>query len=435
MSNMTTAIPLSTSGPGTSKPSAAATTEYDTIVVGAGFAGLTLAIALAEGLPTGHRIALVDRRTMPVGARDSSIDARAVALSAASVRLLTTLGIWPQIQAFAQPVSSIELTDSALKAGIRPVLLSYETALDTGERSAFILPNAILEAACAEAAASRKAITAIGGVDVTRLITDPEFATLTLSDGRSLRARLIVGTDGRRSKMRELAEISTVGWRYAQSGITVTVAHDEPHGGKAVQHFLPGGPFALLPLPGNRTCITWSEKEAEAARIMALDDDAFLAEADRRVGGRLGTIRLDGRRQSWPLEMFMARSFVGTRVALAGDAAHGVHPIAGQGLNLGLKDVAALAEVVVDQARVGLDVGAPCALARYERWRRFDTFTAAAGFDALNRLFSNDTGLLRTVRSMGLGMVDNLPFLKRALVAEAAGTTGTLPRLIRGEAL
>ena len=212
------------------------------------------------------------------------------------------------------------------------------------------------------------------------------------------------------------------------------VAHERPHNGVATQHFLPAGPFAILPLPGNRSCITWTE-DAEAARtILALDDGAFLAEVDRRFGGRLGGLRLAGGRRSWPLAMHLARSYTRPRFALIGDAAHGVHPIAGQGLNIALRDVAALAECVADAARAGFDPGDTTALERYERWRRFDATLSTATFDALNRLFSSDIALLRSTRELGLGIVDRLPALKRLLVTEAAGLTGELPRLLRGQA-
>jgi 2-octaprenyl-6-methoxyphenol hydroxylase len=232
-----------------------------------------------------------------------------------------------------------------------------------------------------------------------------------------------------------MAGIKTVGWDYPQAGIVTVVAHERPHGGKAVQHFLPAGPFAILPLTGNRSCITWSENREEAERILALDDAGFLAEIDRRFGGKLGALSLTGPRQSWPLSLHLARALVASRVALVGDAAHVVHPLAGQGLNLALRDVAALAEVLADAARVGLDLGDATALARYERWRRFDSWMSAAAFDGLNRLFSNDVTLLRSAREFGLGLVDRLPGLKQMFVTEAAGLSGEVPRLLKGEAV
>jgi len=235
--------------------------------------------------------------------------------------------------------------------------------------------------------------------------------------------------------MREAAGIKIIGWNYAQTGIVTTVRHDRPHQGRAVQHFLPAGPFAILPLTGNRACITWTEDAREAARILALDDAGFVAEVEKRFGGKLGAIALDGPRQSWPLELHLARRYVGPRFALVGDAAHGVHPLAGQGLNLAFRDVAALTEVVVEAVRLGFDAGDAQALTRYERWRRFDSAISAATFDGINRLFANDATLLRSAREVGLGVVDRIPALKRFFVSEAAGLTGNVPRLLKGEAV
>ncbi|HZA01986.1 MAG TPA: FAD-dependent monooxygenase, partial [Hyphomicrobiaceae bacterium] len=264
---------------------------------------------------------------------------------------------------------------------------------------------------------------------------DERGVTIRLATECSIRAALLVGADGRSSPLRDAAGIQIVGWRYPQTGIVTTVAHERPHGGKAVQHFLPGGPFAILPLKGNRSSITWSEDAERAREILALDDQGFLAEVDKRFGGRLGALRLDSPRQSWPLGMHLARRYVTRRFALLGDAAHGVHPIAGQGLNLAMRDAAALTEVVVDAVRLGLDLGDSAALERYEQWRRFDSALAAATFDGLNRLFSNDWALLRSAREFGLGLVDRVPVLKQLFVQEAAGLSGELPRLLRGESV
>jgi 2-octaprenyl-6-methoxyphenol hydroxylase len=377
------------------------------------------------------RIAVLDRAPLP--ADGDRGDPRAYALSAASRNVLEALGAWHEIAADAQPVTAIEITDSPLEAGIRPVLLTYDNHVaETGEPASHIVPNAAVLRALVGA------VTRTPGIDVLAPASfaglEPEVGGLRvgLGDGRRLTAALVVAADGRRSPVREAAGIKVVGWPYAQTGIVTTLAHERPHHGVAVQHFLPAGPFAILPLPGNRSCITWSEDAGEATRILALDDAGFLAEVDRRFGGRLGEIELAGPRRSWPLDMHLARAFVAPRLALVGDAAHGVHPIAGQGLNLALRDVAALAECVVDVMRLGLDAGDAMALERYERWRRFDSTLSAATFDALNRLFSNDVGLLRSAREAGLGLVDRLPFLKRLLVAEAAGLSGELPRLVRG---
>ena len=224
-------------------------------------------------------------------------------------------------------------------------------------------------------------------------------------------------------------------WSYPQSGIVTTVSHSKPHHGKAVQHFLPSGPFAILPLKGNRSSIVWSEEKARAAEIMAGDEASFLAELTRRFGDHLGTIALAGPRQSFPLDLQIARDFVSDRFVLIGDAAHAVHPLAGQGLNIGMRDVAALAEIIVEGSRLGLDIGSPVLLERYERWRRFDSALSATMMDGLNRLFSNDSAPLRVLRDLGLGLVDRMPPLKDALIRQAAGLGGEIPRLLRGEAL
>lgn len=423
----------------TATPPAAATPMpapvADVLVSGASFSGLALALALADAFADDITVTVVDR------ARDgaaTAADNRASAISAASQRLLAALGIWPDVAAAAQPVRRIEITDSSLDAGIRPVHLSYDNAVSDGEPASWIVPNSNLLAALERRATARPSIRLLRGRGAVGFAAGPFDATVTFDEGGTERARLVVAADGRRSALREAAGIKIVGWEYGQTGIVATVAHERPHDGVAVQHFLPAGPFAILPLVGNRSCITWSEDAAAAGRLLALDDARLLDEIDLRFGGRLGPLALAAppgapTRQSWPLELHLARSYVAPRLALVGDAAHGVHPIAGQGLNLGLRDVAALTEVVADAVRLGLDPGGGDPLARYERWRRFDSMLSAAAFDGLNRLFSNDWTLVRAVRDVGLGLVDRMPALKRLLVAEAAGLAGEVPKLLRGE--
>lgn len=418
--------------------------RFDVVIAGAGFAGLALAAALADawrGAASRPQIALVARDAFASGMAPPRADSRATALSAASVRMLDRLGVWPLCRDAAQPVTKIDITDSGLGAGIRPVLLSYDNLLGEGDAASHIIPNAALEAAIASVVAQAPSITVLDQTTITGFEAGIDHTSVRLAaigspaPARTITTRLLVAADGGRSPLRTMAGIKTVGWSYPQTGLTVTVAHERPHEGCAVQHFLPGGPFAMLPLPGNRSCITWSEKAEVASVLATLNDAAFLLELDRRAAGRLGELRLDGPRQSWPLNMFIARAFAAPRFALVGDAAHTIHPIAGQGLNLGLRDVAALAEVVVETHRLGLDIGQPATLERYERWRRFDTVSSAASFDMLNRLFSTEGTLRRSLREVGLGLVDRMPGLKRRLVAEAAGTAGTLPRLLRGEAI
>lgn len=411
------------------------TQRFDIVISGASFAGLAFARALVTAFGGDIRIALIDRAGRQASAKP---DARAFALSAGARHMLGTLGVWQGIADEAQPVTEIEITDSSLEAGIRPVLLKYENRLteDGGsEPASHIVPATALEHALQASVASDPVLTVIAPAEIARFTDTGSSVAITLADDTEITAALLVGAEGRRSASRDAAHIKTVGWKYGQTAIVTTIAHERPHNGHAIQHFLPAGPFAILPLPGNRSCLTWTEDADEARRILALDDAGFLAEVDKRVAGRLGAVEVVGPRQSWPLEMHLARAYVAPRYALLGDAAHGVHPIAGQGLNLAFRDVAALSEVIVDAMRLGLDPGSLQTLGRYERWRRFDSFMSAAAFDGLNKLFSNDWLLIRAARDFGLGVVDRLPDLKRRLVNEAAGMTGDLPRLFRSERL
>lgn len=403
--------------------------DHDVLIVGGGLTGLVLAQTLAGVFGDGARIAILD--ASEGGGR---IDPRSYALSAGSRRLLETIGVWAGVSDEAQPVSGIDITDSSLTDAVRPILLSYDTSVGEGEPGMWIVPADALHKAALAVVAHTAGIARIFGT-AAGLATDTAGITVRLGDGSSRVAGLVVACDGRASPLRAAAGIKTVEQKFAQTGIVATVRHERPHGGRAVQHFLPAGPFAILPLTGNRACVTWTEAEGEAARILALDDAGFLGELGKRFGYRLGALELAGPRGSWPLAMHLARELIAPRFALAGDAVRGVHPIAGQGLNLGLRDVAALSECLVDAVRVGLDVGDATALERYARWRRFDGAASAAAFGALNALFSQDNALLRSVRDAGLGVVDRLPGLKRALVSEAAGLTGDVPKLLKGEAL
>ncbi len=339
----------------------------DVIIAGGGTAGLALACALADALGEEARIAVVDRAELRADA--VAADARALALSAGSKRMLSALGVWPALADHAQAVTAIDITDSSLEDVIRPVLVSYDNCVD-GEPATWILEHRRLQQALI-AAATRRPIRLMGSAAAEGFAADEHGVTVDLAGSR-LRAALLVAADGRGSRLREAAGIRVVRWSYAQTGIVTTVAHEKPHRGRAVQHFLPGGPFAILPLTGNRSCVTWTEDAERAGAIMSLDDAGFLAEVEKRFDYRLGRAALAGERGAWPLDMHLARAMVASRFALVGDAAHGVHPIAGQGLNLGLRDVAALAEVVADAARLGLDFGSLAVLERYERWRRLE---------------------------------------------------------------
>jgi 2-octaprenyl-6-methoxyphenol hydroxylase len=408
--------------------------RYDVVIAGGGTAGLTLACALSDTLGPDARIAVADPAPLHAG---GAPDARAFALSAGAKRMLSVLGVWPGLAAHAQPVTAIEITDSALEDAFRPVLVSYDNTVDGGEPATYIVEHGRLRDALLAAAADRRGVALCGGEQAVAFHVDEHGVDVDLGRGpaerRTLRAALLVAADGRTSPLREMAGIGVVRWSYPQIGIVTTVRLEQPHRSRAVQHFLPSGPFAILPLTQDRACITWTEDAIRAREILALDDAGFLAEVEKRFGYRLGGIALTGPRASWPLDMHLARALIADRFALLGDAAHGVHPIAGQGLNLGLRDVAALTEVVADAARLGLDIGSLAVLERYERWRRLDSALSATTFDALNRLFSSDSTLLRSARDFGLGLVERLPGLKQFFVAEAAGLTGDVPRLLRGE--
>lgn len=405
----------------------------DVAIVGGSFAGLALALAVAGAAGGGITVTVIERGELSI-AGSGAPDPRAFALSGGSRGLLEAVGVWPALADEAQPVSRIDITDSSLRDALRPVLLSYATMID-GRPQMLIVEADRLRQALVEALLAEPRIRLLAPADVKGIDEETGCRRLALADGRTVKARLVVAADGARSAARQMAGIGVVGGAHGQRGLATIVGHERDHEGRAVQHFLPGGPFALLPLKGRRSCITWSEKEESARRIEGLDDAAFLEELQERAGWGLGALRLMGPRAAWPLSSHLARSLVASRLALVGDAARSVHPIAGQGVNLGFRDVAALAEAIVEAMQLGLEAADGTALARYERWRRADGVQSAAAFGALNALFSNDWLLLRTMRDAGLGVVDRLPGLKQMLVAEAAGLTGEVPRLLKGEPL
>ncbi|MEQ1670774.1 MAG: FAD-dependent monooxygenase, partial [Hyphomicrobium sp.] len=330
-------------------------TRFDIAISGASFAGLALARGLSQALGEGLRIAVIDRAVAPQTA--AADDSRAFAIWAGAKAVLESLGVWQHLADDAEAMTTIEISDSALSDGVRPTRLTYDAKTADGTPSAYMVPSAALHRALYKTVATDAAITWIAPAEASGLTLGDYAATIALNDGRAIEASLCVAAEGRQSKLRQAAGIKTMGWGYAQRGIVATVQFERPHNGVAIQHFLPGGPFAVLPLKDNRACITWSSRDAEAARVLLLDDAAFLEEIDNRIGGRFGAITLVGKRQSWPLDVKMARDLTAKRFALIGDAAHGVHPIAGQGVNLAFRDVAALVEVLTDAARIGLDFG------------------------------------------------------------------------------
>jgi 2-octaprenyl-6-methoxyphenol hydroxylase len=405
--------------------------DVDVLIAGGGFAGLTLAIALRQGLGPSFAVSVAD----PTLGASHGADERASAIVAAARRLFETIGVWVDIAAQAQPILDMVVTDSRLGDAVRPTFLTFAGEIEPGEPFAHMIENRLLiDALTAKAREVGVELckTSVAGFSQAR---PAQHIDIALADGGTVSACLLVAADGARSTIRNSAGIATHGWNYGQAAIVTTVGHERDHDGRAEEHFLPAGPFAILPLKGRRSSIVWTETAAEAERIMALPDDAFHAELEQRFKLELGDIKVMGARRMHPLGFFVARAFVAERIALVGDAAHVIHPIAGQGLNMGLKDVAALAEVIVDAARLGLDPGAADVLERYQRWRRFDTMAMGLATDGLNRLFSNRSDLLRAARGVGLGLVDRLPGLKRLFIREAAGLVGEVPKLLRGEML
>jgi 2-octaprenyl-6-methoxyphenol hydroxylase len=401
----------------------------EAVIGGAGFAGLALAIALRQGLGDPFTVTVID----PALAHAQSKDPRASAIAAAARRLFEAIEVWDAVAANAQPILDMVVTDSKLDDAVRPTFLTFGGEVEEGEPFAHMVENRhLVDALVAKA----KAL----GVDlragaVASFENTEKAIEVALANDETIPARLLVGADGANSKIREQAGIATHGWNYDQSAIVTTVGHEREHNGCAEEHFLPAGPFAILPLIGKRSSIVWTESADEAARIVALPDGEFHAELEKRFGLQLGDIKVIGPRRAFPLGLFTARTFIGERIALIGDAAHIIHPIAGQGLNMGLRDVAALAEAIADAARLGLDPGGPDVLERYQRWRRFDTMTMGIATDGLNRLFSNHSDALRLARDIGLGVIERMPALKRMFIREAAGLTGDVPRLLKGEAL
>jgi 2-octaprenyl-6-methoxyphenol hydroxylase len=408
-------------------------------IAGGGIAGLSLALALKQALGDALDVIVCD----PGLDRDPAGDRRAYAVAAGARRMLQALGIWREIEAGAQEILDMVITDSRVSDPVRPVFLTFDGEVEPGEPFAHMVESGALVAAltgAARAAGVDLRATPVAGFDL-----GDGAVSVRLPDG-ALDAHLLVAADGARSRLREEAGIGWVGWSYPQAGIVATVAHERGHGGRAVEHFLPSGPFAILPLKpggpplpggpfGHRSSIVWTERAENVPHLLALGPEDQHEEIERRFGLQLGRILLETKLQAHPLAFGIARRFAAERLALLGDAAHVIHPIAGQGLNLGLKDTAALAEAVVDAVRLGLDPGGDEVLCAYERARRFDTVAMGVVTDGLNRLFSNDALPLRLLRDLGLGLVDRLPVLKRFFIREAAGLAGEGPRLLRGEGL
>lgn len=400
--------------------------RVELLVVGGGLAGMTLAIACAAA---GLDVAVVDRED-PATMLSAPFDGRTTAIAFGSRQVLAGIGLWPFVESEAEPILEIRVAD-----GGSPLFLHYDHRDLGNDPLGWIVENRVLRHGLAARARELPNLVSLAPVAVEHVVYGRDHARATLSDGRTVRAALVAAADGRTSPLREAAGIRTLSWRYRQTGIVCTVRHREPHRGIAVEHFLPAGPFAILPMTGNRSSIVWTEKADLAPRLLALDEDGFHAELLSRFGDFLGELRVEGPRWSYPLSLLHAERYTAPRLALVGEAAHVIHPIAGQGLNLGIRDIAALAEAIVDVRRLGLDIGTPAVLERYERWRRFDNVLLAAVTDGLNRLFSNTIAPVQLGRDMGLAVVNRVPPVKRFLMRHAMGLVGELPRLVRGEAL
>ena len=403
---------------------ASAAQTHDVLIVGGGPVGLTLALALVQSA-RGIRVGLVDRRPLSVP-RDN----RASAIAAGVRRVFEALGVWPAMAAQSQPITAMRITDSGVGDISRPLFLSFEGDVAPGEAFAHMVPNRVSGQVLLDAVGQQ--IEVIAPAEITAWESDARAARLVLADGRVLVAPLVVAADGAQSALRQMAGIGVVEHDYHQTGLVTTISHELPHDGVAYEHFRPAGPFASLPLTGNRSSLVWTESSTDAPRFLAMDKAALALEIEAVMGSTLGAVTVEDNLAGFPLRMRIARDFVAPRLALVGDAAHVVHPIAGQGLNLGLKDVAALAEVVIDTIRLGLDHGGDDALARYQSWRRLDTSAMAMVTDGMNRLFSNDAAPIRAVRDFGLGLVDRAGPIKAAMIRTAAGVSGNGPKLLSG---
>jgi 2-octaprenyl-6-methoxyphenol hydroxylase len=423
--------PPPSAGPSPDRAANQAAIRADVAIVGAGLVGGTLACALGR---FGIKTAIIDR-VNPAAMVATGFDGRASAVALSARRMLDAIGLWEHVAAF-EPIREIRVSD-----GLSPFFLHYDHADLGSDPLGFMAENRHLRmaiaATMAKLAATNDTLTIISPAGVAGMTQTADDITLTLDDGRTVTAKLAVSAEGRGAKLREMANIPVTGWTYPQVAIVATIGHARPHDGVAHEHFLPAGPFAILPLPDDekgvhRSSLVWTERGEAAAGYLALPEDAFLAEIAERVGGFLGALSLIGPRFSHPLGLQFAARYGAGRLVLAGDAAHGIHPIAGQGLNLGFRDVAALTEIITDARDLGLDLAHPEGMARYQRWRRADNLLMAGVTDVLNRLFSNDIAPVRLIRDLGLGAVNRIPPLKKLLMRHAMGTVGDVPRLMRG---
>ena len=405
--------------------------DSDILIIGGGLSGPILAIALAQ---TGHDVTVIDALDEKVR-KNAAFDGRSYAVALTSQRLLDGIGVWDSIAERTQPILEIKVSDGRAGQGPSPFFMHFDHAEIEEGPMGHMVQDRHLRRALLDAMSDTPGVTHLAGETVTSQYIGAGGASVTLASGKTLTGRMVVGADGRGSGTATRAGIKRTGWRYEQTALVCAIAHEQPHHGVAHQFFMPSGPLAILPLPGNVSSIVWSETAQNATAFEALPDEDYLTMLRPRFGDFLGEISLAGQRFSYPLSLSLATHLVAERVALIGDAAHGVHPIAGQGLNAGMRDIAALAEVITDATRRGEDLGSAAVLARYEQWRRFDNTALAVATDSFNKLFSNDNALVRGVRDIGMGVINALPGLRRSFIREAAGLTGDLPRLMKGQSL
>jgi len=409
--------------------------RFDIVIVGGGLAGGLAALALAD---RGFTCAVIDAGD-PVKMRAAAFDGRTSAISYACARVFKRLALWDGIAAEAEPIRDILVTDGRAKSrfddGVVSSFAMHFDSRELGEDTplGWIIENRALRNVIFDAIDRTDAVTLFAPAKRAATAFNAGEAVVALDDGRALACALVVAADGRHSSLRAEANIKTNQWRYDQTGIVATVAHELPHQGVAQEFFLPAGPFAILPMTGNRSSLVWTERAAAAPAFMALSEDMFRMEIERRFGPYLGAVEPAGPRWSYPLAFTLAQSYIAPRLALIGDAAHAIHPIAGQGYNLGVKDIAALADVLAEGRDVGLDIGALTVLQIYQRWRRFDSAALALGTDILNRLFSNDIAPIRAARDLGLGIVNAAAPLRRFFMRQAGADVGALPSLMARE--
>ena len=398
----------------------------DIVIGGGGLVGLSLGIALAK---SGLEVVVVDSQD-PARMRKTKFDGRVCSISYGSKLVLEGIGLWDSLNAEAEPILDIRVSDQ------NSSLFLHFDHREIGEHPlGWIVENRNTRKALFEVASTYSNLLYLAPLSVRSFESCAWFTELHLTDGRTVKAPLAIAADGRNSLLRQMSGIDIAGWQYSQTGIVCTIQHEKPHLGIAHERFLPAGPFAVLPINGNRSSIVWTEKTNLVKNLLTMDDEEFLAELKQRLGNFLGQVHVVGPRWTYPIELSHAQHYVSERLALVGDAAHAIHPLAGQGFNLGIRDVAILAELIVDRYRLGMDIGAIDLLSRYERWRRFDSVSLIVVTDGLNRLFSNNSEPVRLIRDVGLAAVNRTPLLKKLFMRHAMGLVGELPRLSRGESL